>query len=229
VATVRALRYHGGADIKEINTADAGKVRTGLANLGRHIENVTRFGVRCVIAINHFPTDSQEEIDLVKAYCKEQGSVAVLAEGFAKGGDGMTELAEAVMAIVSEANGTFEPLYSLDLSIPDKILKVAREIYRAEGVSYSSEAITMLKRIEKLGLQHLPVCIAKTQYSFSDDPSKRNAPTGHKIHVNDIEIAAGAGFVVPILGKMMRMPGLPETPASEHMDIDDSGFVTGLN
>ncbi|MDQ3101686.1 MAG: formate--tetrahydrofolate ligase, partial [Bacteroidota bacterium] len=204
-------------------------VRIGLANLGRHIENVSLFGVRSIVAINHFPTDTEEEIQLIKDFCEKNGSVAVLAEGFAKGGNGMTALAEAVMAVADQGERNFKVLYSLDLSIKEKILKIAREIYRTENVSYSSEALTALKRIEKLGLEKLPVCIAKTQYSFSDDPALRNAPTGHNIHVNDIEIAAGAGFVVPILGKMMRMPGLPETPASEHMDIDNNGHVTGLS
>lgn len=229
VATIRALRYHGGADLKEIGVASTQRVKLGLENLGRHIENVSLFGVRSVVAINHFPTDTQEEIDLVKVFCKEKGSVAILAEGFAKGGAGMTDLANAVMAVAEEKNDRFELLYALELPIREKILTIARQIYRAVDVSYSSEALSALKRIEKLGLEHLPVCIAKTQYSFSDDPAMRNAPSGHNIHVNDIEIAAGAGFVVPILGKMMRMPGLPETPASEHMDIDNEGRVTGLS
>ncbi len=229
VATIRALRYHGGADIKEIGVASSDRVRKGLANLGRHIENMALFGVKCVVAINHFPTDTQEEIDLVKAFCMEHDTVAVLAEGFAKGGDGMTALADAVMETISEGRSQFKPLYPLDIPVKDKIEKIARAIYRANEVSYSSEALSALKRIEKLGLDGLPVCIAKTQYSFSDDPALRNAPTGHGIHVNDMEIAAGAGFVVPILGKMMRMPGLPETPASEAMDIDVNGMITGLS
>ena len=229
VATIRALRYHGGADIKEIGVASSDRVRKGLANLGRHIENMALFGVKCVVAINHFPTDTQEEIDLVKAFCMEHDTVAVLAEGFAKGGDGMTALADAVMETISEGRSQFKPLYPLDIPVKDKIEKIARAIYRANEVSYSSEALSALKRIEKLGLDGLPVCIAKTQYSFSDDPALRNAPTGHGIHVNDMEIAAGAGFVVPILGKMMRMPGLPETPASETMDIDVNGIISGLS
>ncbi len=229
VATVRALRYHGGADIKEVNAPSLEKVRTGLSNLGRHIENMALFGVKTVVAINHFPTDTDEEIQAIQRYCDERGTRAIVAKGFAEGGAGMTELAEAVMDVADAGEASFKPLYPLELSIKDKIKKIAVEIYRASEVSYSSEALTMLKRIEKLGLDRAPVCIAKTQYSFSDDPSHRNAPEGHGIHVNDIEIAAGAGFVVPILGKMMRMPGLPETPAAEHMDIDARSVITGLS
>jgi formate--tetrahydrofolate ligase len=229
VATVRALRFHGGADIKNVNNPDLERVRTGLANLGRHIENVALFGVKAVVAINHFPTDSPEEIALIQEYCAAHGSQAILAQGFAKGGEGMTALAEAVMAVAEGGNANFKPLYPLEMSIQDKINTIASAIYRAGDVSYSNEALAALRRIQKLELEQLPVCIAKTQYSFSDDPTLRNAPTGHSIHVQDIEIAAGAGFVVPILGKMMRMPGLPETPAAEHMDIDEHGVITGLS
>ena len=229
VATVRALRYHGGAEIKEIADASVDRVKKGLANLGRHIENMGLFGVKAVVAINHFPTDTQEEIDLIMRYCEERGARCVLAEGFAKGGAGMADLAKAVIETIDAAESGSKPLYPLDIPITEKIRTIAQKLYRAADVSYSSEAITMLKRIEKLGLNDVPVCIAKTQYSFSDDPTLRNAPEGFTVHVNDIEIAAGAGFVVPILGKMMRMPGLPETPASEHMDIDANGVITGLS
>jgi formate--tetrahydrofolate ligase len=229
VATVRALRYHGGADIKEVGVASVDRVRTGLANLGRHIENMARFGVKAVVAINHFPTDTEEEIALIRSFCEERGTRAILAEGFARGGDGMTELAHAVMEVAEKAGGSFHPLYPLEMTVQEKIHTIATQIYRAAEVSYSSEALAAVRKIQKLGLDHLPVCIAKTQYSFSDDPALRNAPEGHEIHVNDIEIAAGAGFVVPILGRMMRMPGLPEIPAAELMDIDADGRITGLS
>lgn len=229
VATIRALRYHGGANLKEVNNAAPDRVKNGLANLGRHIENVGKFGVKVVVAINNFPTDTPEEIELVKAYCKERGAEAVLAQGFAKGGEGMTDLASAVLRVVDKGESDFKPLYDLDLSIEDKIERIAKEIYRAERVTYSSDAQTALRRINNLGLSKLPICIAKTQYSFSDDPALLAAPEGFKITVNDIEIAAGAGFVVPLLGKIMRMPGLPETPASEHMDIDADGVISGLS
>ena len=229
VATVRALRYHGGADIKEVNNAAPDKLKVGLGNLGRHIENIAKFGVKAVVAINHFPTDTPEEIDLIKTYCKEHGAEAVLAQGFAKGGDGMTDLAQAVLRVVEEGKSNFKPLYELSSPIKDKIATIAREIYRADGVDYSADAETALRRITKLGLDNAAICMAKTQYSFSDDKALRCAPTGFRITVKDIEITAGAGFVVPICGEIMRMPGLPEVPAAEGMDIDANGVISGLS
>jgi len=237
VATVRALRYHGGVDasttlstgVKEVNTAAPEKLKAGLANLGRHIENVAKFGVKAVVAINHFPTDTPEEIEMIKAYCTERGAEAVLAQGFAKGGDGMTDLASAVLRVIEEGKSDFKPLYDLHLSIKQKIETIAREIYRADGVDYSGDAETALRRIDKLGLNGVPICMAKTQYSFSDNKELRAAPTGFRITVRDIEISAGAGFVVPICGEIMRMPGLPEVPAAEGMDIDANGVISGLS
>jgi formate--tetrahydrofolate ligase len=229
VATIRALRYQGGAPIKEVNDPSMERVDKGMANLERHLENVAKFGVRSVVAINHFPTDTEEEIQLVKDRCKALGVEAVLAKGFAEGGKGMMALAEAVVGVVERGETKFKLLYGLEQPIEKKVEIIAKEIYRASSVAYSSEAKTALRRIHNLGLDHLPVCIAKTQYSFSDDPTLLGAATDFEITVNDIEIAAGAGFVVPILGKMMRMPGLPETPASEHMDIDVNGVISGLS
>ncbi|MDX9751554.1 MAG: formate--tetrahydrofolate ligase [Flavobacteriales bacterium] len=229
VATVRALRYHGGAEKGEWNDPALARVQAGLPNLGRHIENVAKFGVKAVVAINHFPTDTEEEIALVQAYCRERGAEAVVAKGFAEGGAGMTDLAHAVVQAAESGESRFKLLYELDLTIEQKIEKIAKEIYRAGSVSYAAEAQAALRRIKNLGLERLPVCIAKTQYSFSDDPALRAAPEGFEITVKDIEIAAGAGFVVPLLGKIMRMPGLPETPASEGMDIDADGVISGLS
>jgi formate--tetrahydrofolate ligase len=229
VATIRALRYQGGAPIKEVNDPSMERVDKGMANLERHLENVAKFGVRSVVAINHFPTDTEEEIQLVKDRCKALGVEAVLAKGFAEGGKGMMVLAEAVVRVVERGEKKFKLLYGLEQPIEKKVEIIAKEIYRASSVAYSSEAKTALRRIHNLGLDNLPVCIAKTQYSFSDDPAFLGAATDFEITVNDIEIAAGAGFVVPILGKMMRMPGLPETPASEHMDIDGNGVISGLS
>lgn len=229
VATVRALRFHGGADIKEVNVPSVDRVRTGLANLGRHIENVGKFGVKAVVAINNFPTDTPEEIALIQQYCQERGAEAVLAKGFAEGGEGMKDLATAVLKVADNGASKFKVLYDLDLSIEQKVEKIAKEIYRAKGVTFAPDAQTALRRIKNLGLEKLPVCIAKTQYSFSDDPTRRAAPEGFEITVKDIEIAAGAGFVVPMLGSIMRMPGLPETPASEGMDIDADGVISGLS
>lgn len=229
VATVRALRYHGGAEKGEWNDPSLDRVKAGLANLGRHIENVGKFGVKAVVAINHFPTDSAEEIALIQQYCKERGAEAVVAKGFAEGGAGMTDLAQAVVKVADSGESKFKVLYDLDLTIEQKVERIAKEIYRAGSVAYSADAQTALRRIKNLGLEKSPVCIAKTQYSFSDDPTRRAAPEGFEITVKDIEIAAGAGFVVPLLGSIMRMPGLPETPASEGMDIDAKGVVSGLS
>ncbi len=229
VATVRALRYQGGAPIKEVNDASVERVTNGMANLMRHIENIGKFGVKAVVAINHFPTDTEAEIKVVQDMCASVGVEAVLARGFAQGGAGMTELAQAVVKVAEGGGSRFKLLYELEQPIEKKVEIIAREIYRARSVTYSEGAKVMLKRIQNLGLAHLPVCIAKTQYSFSDDPTRLGAATDHEITVNDIEIAAGAGFVVPILGKMMRMPGLPEVPASEGMDIDGTGRITGLS
>ncbi len=229
VATVRALRYHGGVDVKEVNNAAPDKLKAGLANLGRHIENINKFGVKAVVAINHFPTDTPEEIEMVKAYCKERGAVAVLAQGFAKGGDGMTDLASAVLRVIEEGKSDFKPLYDLASPMKEKIARIASEIYRADGVDYSGDAETALRRIDRLGLNNAAICMAKTQYSFSDNKELRAAPTGFRITVRDIEISAGAGFVVPICGEIMRMPGLPEVPAAEGMDIDANGVISGLS
>jgi len=229
VATIRALRYQGGAPLKEVNDASTERVKKGMANLERHIENTAKFGVKAVVAINHFPTDTAEEIQLVQERCKELGVEAVVAKGFADGGAGMTDLAEAVVRVVERKESKFRLLYDLEQPIEKKVEIIAKEIYRASAVTYNDTARTALRRIHNLGLDHLPVCIAKTQYSFSDDPTKLGAATDFEITVNDIEIAAGAGFVVPILGKMMRMPGLPEIPASEHMDIDANGVISGLS
>jgi len=229
VATVRALRYHGGVDVKEVNNAAPDKLKAGLANLGRHIENVAKFGVKAVVAINHFPTDTEEEIDMIKTYCQERGTEAVLAQGFAKGGAGMTDLASAVLRVIESGASDFKPLYELTLSIKEKIATIAREIYRADGVDYNADAETALRRIDKLGLNGVPICMAKTQYSFSDNKELRAAPTGFRLTVRDIEISAGAGFVVPICGEIMRMPGLPEVPAAEGMDIDANGVISGLS
>lgn len=229
VATVRALRHHGGAKKEEYNTADIGRVRSGFANLEKHIENCRKFGLNPVVAINHFPTDSQEEIDWVITACASLGVQAVLSKGWAHGGEGMTDLAKAVIATIEKGANNFKPLYAWSDGIKEKIGKIATEIYGADGVDYDPKAETDLKRIERLGLSGLPICMAKTQKSFSDDETKTGRPTGFRVTVREFELAAGAGFIIPILGKMMRMPGLPEVPASEGMDIDAEGRITGLS
>jgi formate--tetrahydrofolate ligase len=229
VATIRALRHHGGAPKEEYNTPSPERVANGLANLGKHIENMQKFGLNPVVAINAFPTDTEEEIQLIKERCESRGVKAIVANGWANGGDGMTDLAEAVVAEVESGKNKFKALYNWNAPVKEKIETIAREIYGADGVEYSKKALTDLKKIEDLGLDKLPVCMAKTQKSFSDNDKLLGRPTGFHVNVREFEFAAGAGFVIPILGKMMRMPGLPATPASEGMSIDNDGVISGLS
>ncbi|CAG5079984.1 formate--tetrahydrofolate ligase [Parvicella tangerina] len=229
VATIRALRHHGGAQKEEYNTASLKRVKDGFANLEKHIENIHKFGLNPVVAINAFPTDSDEEVEFVQKRCAELGVKAVVARGWAQGGEGMTDLAEAVVEEVESGKGHFKPLYEWNLSVKTKIEIIAKEIYGADGVEFSKKAITDLRTIESLKLNKLPVCMAKTQKSFSDNDALIGRPSNFVVNVREFEFAAGAGFLIPILGKMMRMPGLPATPASEGMNIDDSGKISGLS
>jgi formate--tetrahydrofolate ligase len=229
VATIRALRHHGGAQKEEYNTPDLDKVKTGFANLEKHIENCKKFGLNPVVSVNHFVTDGDDEVNFVIERCAELGVKAVLARGWEHGGDGTTDLAQAVVDSVESGQNDFKPLYDWSSSIQDKIETIAKEIYGAEGVDYEKKALTDLKKIDKLGMNGLPICMAKTQNSLSDNPALRARPTGFRVTVREFEFAAGAGFVIPILGQMMRMPGLPATPAAEHMDIDNDGVITGLS
>ena len=229
VATIRALRHHGGAKKEEYNTPSIERVGNGFANLQKHIENCKKFGLNPVVAINAFPSDSDEEVELIQEKCKKMGVQAIVSNGFALGGDGMTNLAEAVVKEVESGKNNFHPLYNWNLTIKEKIERIAKEIYGADGVEYSKMANSDLKKIDALGLQGLPVCMAKTQKSFSDNESLIGRPTGFTVNVREFEVATGAGFVIPILGNMMRMPGLPETPASEGMDIDNNGKISGLS
>jgi len=229
VATIRALRHHGGAKKEEYNDANVERVSNGFPNLEKHIENMKKFGFNPVVAINAFPSDTAEEVQLIQEKCSAIGVQAIVAEGFAKGGEGMTKLAEAVVKEVESGNNNFKPLYSNDSSIKEKIETIAKEIYGADGVDYSKKAENGLKRITALGLDDLPICMAKTQKSFSDNDKLLGRPTGFRVSVREFEFAAGAGFVIPILGNMMRMPGLPATPASENMSIDNNGKISGLS
>ena len=228
VATIRALRHHGGATKEQYNTPDLEKVTIGIKNLDKHIENCKKFGLNPVVAINSFPSDSVDEVNFVIKYCKELGVDAVVADGWELGGNGMINLAHAVVNEV-EADNKFQPLYDWNLKVREKIEIISKEIYGAKNVEYSKKALTDLKKIEQLGLDHLPVCMAKTQKSFSDNPSLLSKPEGFDVNVREFEFAAGAGFVIPILGVMMRMPGLPSVPASEGMHIDNSGKISGLS
>ena len=230
VATIRALRHHGGATSKELNTASIEKIRKGFCNLEKHIENIKKFGINPVIAINHFVTDSEEEIHELVKLCANLNVIAVLSKGWLLGGNGTQDLAKAVVdEIEKTTTANFKPLYDWNSSVIEKIETIAKEIYGAEGVDFSTKAEQDLKRIEKLGLSKLPICMAKTQKSFSDNESLIGRPTNFRINVREFEIAAGAGFLIPIIGNMMRMPGLPSIPASEGMDIDDNGVISGLS
>lgn len=229
VATIRALRHHGGATKEQYNDASIERVEKGFDNLAKHIENCKAFGLNPVVAINAFPSDSAEEVDLIKEKCAAMGVQAIVAEGFAKGGDGMTNLAQAVVEEIDNGKNNFTPLYDWKLPIKDKIEIIAKKIYGADGVEYSKKALTDLRKIENLGMNELPVCMAKTQKSFSDNESLIGRPKGFTISVREFEFASGAGFVIPILGNMMRMPGLPAVPASEGMFIDNNGKISGLS
>lgn len=229
VATIRALRHHGGAMKEEYNTPSVERVAAGFANLEKHLENVKKFNLTPVVAINAFPTDTNEEVELIQSKCAAIGVKAIVAKGWANGGDGMKDLAQAVVTEIESGKNKFTPLYDWNISIKDKIETIARDIYGADGVDYSKQALTDLNKIDQLGLNHLPICMAKTQKSFSDNDNLLGRPTNFRITVREFEFAAGAGFVIPILGKMMRMPGLPAVPASEGMFIDNDGKISGLS
>lgn len=229
VATIRALRHHGGAPKEEYNTPSVTRVGDGLANLEKHIENMQKFGLNPVVAINAFPSDTPEEIQLIQERCAAKGAKAVVARGWADGGEGMKDLAHAVVDVIESGSNQFKQLYDWKLPVKEKIATIAREIYGADGVEYSKKALTDLKKIEDLGLAGLPICMAKTQKSFSDNDNLLGRPTGFTVNVREFEFAAGAGFIIPILGVMMRMPGLPAVPASEGMTIDNDGKISGLS
>lgn len=227
-ATIRALKYHGGAPLDDLKTPNTEALKKGLPNLEKHLENIQQFQLTPVIAINKFITDSDEEIEAIKAFAKSKGVRVALAEVWAKGGKGAIDLANEVVAAVEENKSNFTPLYDWKWDVQSKIETIATKIYGASKVEYASRAKLDLKKIANLGLTELPVCIAKTQKSLSDNPALLGRPTGFTITVREIEIAAGAGFLVPITGDMMRMPGLPAHPASEHIDIDENGNISGL-
>lgn len=229
VATIRALRYHGGAKKGEYENPNLQCVEKGIENLKKHLENAFKFGLKPIVAINHFSTDSDEEINFVKSECKKLGIKALIADEFSKGGEGMKDLANAVVESVSKQEAHFQKLYQVEDSVEHKIETIAKEIYGADGVNYSQKAKSDLKTIYDLGFDRWPICMAKTQKSLSDDEKKIGRPNNFKVAVREFEFAAGAGFIIPILGDMMRMPGLPSIPAAEGMDIDQYGKITGLS
>ena len=228
VATVRALKHHGGVAKEDLNTENIDALQKGLPNLLQHVENIQNvYHLPCVVAINAFPTDTKAELDLVEEKCKELGVNVALSEVWAKGGQGGIALAEEVVRLCEEDND-FSYAYDLDLSIKEKIEAIAAKIYHADGVEYIGATSRKIKQLEADGFGGLPICMAKTQYSFSDDQKKLGAPKGFKIAVRDIKVSAGAGFIVALTGEIMTMPGLPKVPAAEKIDVDENGVIIGL-
>lgn len=227
VATIRALKMHGGLGKKELDKIDMEALKKGMANLTKHIENIQSFGLPAVVALNAFPTDIPEEIALVEKMCSEMGAEVALSEVWAKGGKGGIELAKKVEAAIEKPTN-FKFMYDVSQTIPEKINAVAKTIYGADGVIFTADAYKQMKEIEDLGYDKMPICMAKTQYSLSDDETKVGCPSGFNITVRELRIAAGAGFIVALTGNILTMPGLPKKPAAENMDIDENGVITGL-
>lgn len=228
VATVRALKYHGGKPLKEIKDSDVAALAKGMGNLEKHVENIKQFSLAPVVAINKFATDSQEELDFIVDFCKKKGIPVSIVDVWGKGGAGAEELAHMVVNAAADCCPNFLPLYPLTDSVEKKIETIAKKIYGAEAVDYTAKAKANLAKIDKLGLNDLAICMAKTQKSLSDNPELLGRPKDFVVTVREIEIAAGAGFLVPITGEIMRMPGLPEEPSSMRIDIDNDGNITGL-
>ncbi len=228
VATIRALKYNGGVPKAELSTENVDALKKGIVNLKTHIENLRKFGVPVVVAINRFGTDTDAEIAYIKEFCADMGVEAALAEVFAKGGEGGKELAEKVCAVIDKGESSFKPIYDEKLPVKEKISVIAKEIYRADGVVFTPKAEKSLKEIEALGLDRVPVCVAKTQYSLSDDPTKLGKPENFVITVSDVRVSNGAGFVVAYTGDIMTMPGLPKKPAAENIDVSADGVISGL-
>lgn len=228
VATVRALKMHGGVPKTELATPDVEAVKRGIVNLEKHIENIKQYGLPLVVAINAFAQDTPEELEAIRSHCAAHGVNVALSEVFAKGGEGGIELAKEVVALATSGKAGFKLLYGEELSLKEKIETIAKKIYGAVGVNYTKEANNALKDFERMGYGHLPVCMAKTQYSFSDDPALLGRPEGFEITIKNCRIAAGAGFVVVLTGDIMTMPGLPKVPAAEKIDVSDDGVISGL-
>lgn len=228
VATVRALKMHGGVPKTELATPDVEAVKRGIVNLEKHIENIKQYGLPLVVAINAFAQDTPEELEAIRSHCAAHGVNVALSEVFAKGGEGGIELAKEVVALATSGKADFKLLYGEEMSLKEKIETIAKNIYGAVGVNYTKEANNALKDFEKMGYGHLPVCMAKTQYSFSDDPALLGRPEGFEITIKNCRIAAGAGFVVVLTGDIMTMPGLPKVPAAEKIDVSDDGVISGL-
>ncbi|MEZ3497623.1 MAG: formate--tetrahydrofolate ligase [Lachnospiraceae bacterium] len=228
VATIRALKYNGGVPKAELGTENVAALKKGIVNLQTHIENMQKYGVPAVVAINRFGTDTEAEIAVIEEFCAKMGVEVSLTEVFAKGGAGGTDLAQKVCKTIAEKPSNYRPLYDTDLTIPEKLEIIAKEIYRADGVTFTAAAKKSLAEIEALGKDKLPVCVAKTQYSLSDNPALLGKPEGFTLTVRDVRLSAGAGFVVALTGDIMTMPGLPKVPAASKIDVDADGNISGL-
>jgi len=228
VTTVRALKYHGGAKLSALQTEDLDALKNGFDNLDKHIENMRYFGFRPVIAINKFETDTEQELKMLINYCESQHLKVASNESWLKGGEGAEELAQKVLEQISEGNDAYNPLYELEWSFEKKIETICKKMYGADHVEYTVKAKNQLDRIEQIGFGNLAVCIAKTQKSLSDDQTKRGRPRGFTVKIREVELSSGAGFIVPIAGTIMRMPGLPNSPSAEKVDIDSEGRISGL-
>lgn len=228
VATIRALKYNGGVPKDELNAENLNALKAGCVNLQKHIENIGKFHVPVVVAINRFPSDTDDEIEFLRHVCEDMGARYALSEVFTKGAEGGLELAQMVMEEADSGKSQFQMLYPDEMPLKEKIETIAKEIYGADGVTYSPAAEMSLKAIENLGYGNLPICMAKTQYSLTDDPKKLGRPTGFNINIRTVRVSAGAGFVVCETGKVMTMPGLPRTPSAFNIDVDDDGKITGL-
>lgn len=228
VATVKALKYNGGVPKNELGTENLEALKKGIVNLEKHIENIQKFGVPVVVTLNSFLTDTEAEYELIKNFCEERGCEFALSKVWEKGGEGGLELAEKVIQTLETKESNYHPIYELDQPLKTKIETIAKEIYGADGVSYAPAASRALKRLEDLGFGNLPICMAKNQYSLSDDQTKLGRPTGFTVTIRDVYVSAGAGFVVVLTGNIMTMPGLPKTPAAFNIDVTEDGVITGL-
>lgn len=228
VATIRALKYNGGVAKPDLAKENVEALHRGIVNLGVHIENMRSFGVPVVVAINHFATDTDAEIAVVREFCGEMVTPVAFSDVFAKGGEGAVDLANEVVSAIENEDSAFAPLYDEKLTIKEKLETIVTKIYRADGVVYTAKADKAIKEIEELGLDRVPICVAKTQYSLSDNPTMLGKPEGFKINVSDVRVSAGAGFVVVYTGDIMTMPGLPKVPSAEKIDVDENGVISGL-
>ena len=228
VATIRALKYNGGVPKKDLNQENMEALSKGIANLEKHIENLHKYGVPVVVTLNAFITDTEEEIDFVRNFCKERNCEFALSQVWEKGGEGGIELAKAILNTIETKESNFKPLYDVNQPIRDKITCIAKEIYGADEVIFAPAAEKQIDRLESQGYGNLPICMAKNQYSLSDDPTLLGRPSGFAINIREVYVSAGAGFVVALTGAVMTMPGLPKTPAAYQIDVTDDGVITGL-